>query len=154
MPVRAAGILLYKRDPAGFKVLLIHPGGPFYVRKDEGIWSVPKGIIASGEDVQNAALREFYEETGHQISGELMLLPEVRYGSGKRLTVFACEGDFDLASFKSNEFEIEWPPKSGMIKSFPEADRAGWFNADEAAIKILPAQRILLDAIQERIRKL
>ena len=147
MPVRAAGVLLYKNDEFGLKVLLIHPGGPYYIRKDEGIWSVPKGIIDPGEDVQVAACREFFEETGHRISGDLLLLPEVRYGSGKRLTVFASEGDLDLDSFKSNEFEMEWPPKSGRMQSFPEADKAGWFSMEEAALKILPAQRTVLEAL-------
>jgi predicted NUDIX family NTP pyrophosphohydrolase len=152
MPVLASGILLYREKEGKPEVLLIHPGGPFYKNKDAGIWSVPKGIRNPDEDPLVAAIREFSEETGAVPVGPYVELPEVRYGSGKRLTVFACRGDLDLKDFKSNEFELEWPPKSGKTALFPEADKAGWFDVDTARIKMLPAQQPLLPALLEILK--
>ena len=110
MPVRAAGILLYRIRDNATEVLLIHPGGPFYQKREEGIWSIPKGVIDSGEDPLSAAIREFREETGMKPEGPFVLLPEARYGSGKRLTAYACEGNFDPEQLISNSFSLEWPP--------------------------------------------
>ena len=153
MPVRAAGILLYRFRGELPEILLIHPGGPFYQKRNEGIWSVPKGLIDEGEAPESAAVREFYEETGMKPSGPFIPMPEVRYGSGKRLTVFACEGDFDTTKLISNTFTLEWPPKSGRFAEFPEVDKAGWFDLTEAAIRILPAQKILLTALPGLVQK-
>jgi predicted NUDIX family NTP pyrophosphohydrolase len=153
MPVRAAGVLLYRIRNNRTEVLLIHPGGPFYRKREEGIWSIPKGLMDAGEEPLNAAIREFMEETGMTPKGPFVMLPEVRYGSGKRLTAFASEGDFDPANLISNTFSLEWPPKSGKFVDFPEADRAGWFDLKEAAVRILPAQLILLNAVEEITKK-
>jgi predicted NUDIX family NTP pyrophosphohydrolase len=151
MPVLAAGILLYRVRAGEPEVLLIHPGGPFYKRKDEGIWSIPKGIISAGEDELTTAIREFSEETGMKPEGPFQLLPLVRYGSGKRLTAFACKGDFNVDLLKSNTFELEWPPGSGTKQAFPEADKAEWFGIPEARVKMLPAQLILLEALEKSL---
>jgi predicted NUDIX family NTP pyrophosphohydrolase len=151
MPVLAAGILLYRIRSGVVQVLLIHPGGPYYKRKDEGIWSVPKGLLSEGEEELTAAVREFEEETGMKPTGPFHLLPQVKYGSGKRLTVYACEGDFEVGQLRSNTFELEWPPGSGVKQEFPEADKAEWFELPEACVKMLPAQLILLDALKSKI---
>lgn len=145
MPPKAAGILLYRIRKDELEVLLVHPGGPYYKRIDDGIWSIPKGLYEPGEDPLDAARREFNEETGGTVSGPYKLLPEVKYSSGKRLTVYACKGEFELEQFKSNSFELEWPPGSGILQAFPEADRAGWFNIENAKQKILSAQVPLLE---------
>ena len=152
MPVLASGILLFREVECKPEVLLIHPGGPFYKNKDSGIWSVPKGIRNPDEDPLLAAIREFSEETGMTPAGPYIELPLVKYGSGKRLTVFACRGDLDLDEFKSNEFELEWPPKSGKTVLFPEADKAGWFDLESARVKMLPAQQPLLHALLEILK--
>lgn len=152
MPVLAAGILLYRRFDDSFEVLLIHPGGPYYKNKDEGIWSVPKGIIDPSADLLTNALREFEEETGMQPEGPFVLLPEVKYGSGKRLTVYACEGDLEVSMLHSNLFEMEWPPKSGKMCSFPEADRGAWYLPKKALEKMLPAQRSLISALENHLK--
>lgn len=153
MPVRAAGILLYRVRNSETEVLLIHPGGPFYRKREEGIWSIPKGLIDGAEDPLEAAIREFSEETGMKPDGPFVLLPEARYGSGKRLTAYACEGNFDPEKLVSNTFSLEWPPQSGKFSEFPEADRAAWYNLKEAFNRILPAQRILLDTLEELTKK-
>ena len=127
MPERSAGILMFRRTGGDPDVLLIHPGGPFWAKKDLGAWSVPKGLYEPGEEPWAAAQREFSEETGCVASGEPISLGEFKPGS-KLLTVYAVEGDFDLANFSSNLFSVEWPPKSGRMAEFPEADRAGWFS--------------------------
>jgi predicted NUDIX family NTP pyrophosphohydrolase len=140
---------MYRRAGADLEVLLVHPGGPYWRKKDEGSWSIPKGEIADGEDVEVAARREFMEETGATISGELDPLGEIRQRGGKRVIAFAVEGDVDLQNIKSNTFEIEWPPKGGRMQSFPEIDRAGWFDLPSARVKILEGQRPLLDRLAE-----
>jgi predicted NUDIX family NTP pyrophosphohydrolase len=150
MPQRSAGILLFRRTKGQAEVLLIHPGGPFWAKKDDGAWSIPKGLYEAGEDVLDAARREFLEETGYVPSGNLIPLGKFRPGS-KILTAFALEGDFDLANFRSNSFTMEWPPKSGRTQEFPEADRAGWFTLAEARRKILKGQLSVLDALRRHL---
>jgi predicted NUDIX family NTP pyrophosphohydrolase len=133
-------------------VLIVHPGGPFWARKDEGAWSIPKGEYAEGEDPQACALREFEEETGTALpEGELIELGTAKQRSGKVVTAWAAEGDLDADSIKSNEFEMEWPPRSGQMRSFPEVDRAGWFGLDEAAAKLNPAQAVFLDRLRGHV---
>ena len=127
MPKISAGILLYRKRPAGVEVLLVHPGGPFWRKKDEAAWSIPKGLAEDGEDLGAAARREFLEETGAVVSGEFIDLGAHRQPGGKTVVAFACEGDFDPARLSSNMFAMEWPPRSGRTTEFPEVDRAGWF---------------------------
>jgi predicted NUDIX family NTP pyrophosphohydrolase len=147
MVKRSAGILLYRRIRGSLQVLLIHPGGPYWQLKDAGAWSIPKGLIGVGEEPLLAAKREFREETGTTPQGAFVDLGEFRQPSGKRLTVWALQGDFDLDSFKSDEFQMEWPPRSARVKNFPEADRAEWFEIGDAARRITNGQRPILDAL-------
>ncbi len=140
--MRSAGILLYRRNSGGgIEVLLVHPGGPFWRKKDLGAWSIPKGEYAQGEEALAVARRELEEETGACVSGDFLALGEVVQRAGKTVTAFALEGDLDPATLRSNVFEIEWPPKSGRRQSFPEVDRAEWLSPEAAEQKILPAQR-------------
>ena len=148
MPLKSAGILMYKRTQAGLVVLLVHPGGPFWKNRDRRSWSLPKGEYLDGEDPEEAARREFAEETGQALEGDLTPLGEVRQKSGKRVTAFAVEGDFDPATLKSNNFEMEWPPKSGQLHSFPEIDRAEWFDIPTAREKVIEAQLQFLDRLE------
>jgi len=141
MPKRSAGILMYRRGGQGLELLLVHPGGPFWTRKDLGAWSIPKGEYAGSEDPLTVAVREFEEETGLRPRGEFAPLGELVQPGRKIVTAFALAGDFDPAMLKSNTFELEWPPKSGRKTSFPEVDRAAWFLPDQAREKILPGQR-------------
>jgi predicted NUDIX family NTP pyrophosphohydrolase len=141
MPKRSAGILMYRRGGQGLELLLVHPGGPFWARKDLGAWSIPKGEYSGSEDPLTVAVREFEEETGLRPLGEFAPLGEVVQPGRKVVTAFALEGDFDPAMLKSNTFELEWPPKSGRKTIFPEVDRAAWFSPDQACEKILPGQR-------------
>jgi predicted NUDIX family NTP pyrophosphohydrolase len=147
MPQRSAGILMWKRDRGTLRVLLVHPGGPFWARKDAGAWTIPKGEHADGEEPLAAAKREFAEELGVAPAGEFVPLGEIRQKGGKLVTAFAVEGDFDIGALVSNTFELEWPPRSGRKASFPEVDRAAWFTPDEARAKILDAQRELIDRL-------
>ena len=149
MPKRSAGILMYRRGAQGLELLLVHPGGPFWARKDLGAWSIPKGEYSEPEDPLAVALREFEEETGTQPRGELRPLGEVTQPGRKVVTAFALEGDFDPATLKSNTFELEWPPRSGRRASFPEVDRAEWFSPQIAREKILQGQRELIDRLLE-----
>jgi predicted NUDIX family NTP pyrophosphohydrolase len=153
MALKSAGVLLYKRENGALKVLLVHPGGPFWAKKDAGAWSIPKGEYAEGEDPEAAARREFEEELGVALAGELQPLGEAVQPSRKRVLAYACEGDLDVAAIRSNSFEIEWPPKSGRKQSFPEVDRAGWFTLDEARGKLLPGQRVFLEGLARLARK-
>lgn len=146
MPQRSAGILMFRRGDSSLEVLLIHPGGPFWAKKDLGAWSIPKGLYEPGENPLSAAKREFLEETGCNASGDCIPLGDFKAGS-KILTVFALEGDFDLSGFMSNTFSMEWPPKSGRMAEFPEADRAGWFDTNEAERRILKGQVPILRAL-------
>jgi len=135
---------MYRRTGPKLEVLLAHPGGPYWRRKDEGAWSIPKGEMDEGEDAEEAARREFAEETGVALVGPLQSLGEVRQRGGKRVLAFTVEGDVDVQTVKSNTFEIEWPPKGGRMQAFPEIDRAGWFSVAEANAKLLKGQRPLL----------
>lgn len=147
MPQVSAGILLYRRAAAGPEVFLVHPGGPYWARKDEGAWSVPKGLVDKGEDELACARREFKEETGFDVRGvgAERDLGSLRLPSGKRLHVWALEGDCDPAALRSNLFEMEWPPRSGRIGRFPEADRGEWFDQATALRRIAPGQRPVLE---------
>jgi len=149
---RSAGILLYRRGADGDReVLLVHPGGPFWTRKDLGAWSIPKGEHGDEEDPQACALRELEEETGVALdAGGLMDLGEVRQRGGKVVRAWACEGDLDVTRLVSNTFTMEWPPRSGRQQEFPEVDRAAWFGVDEARRRINPAQAAFLDRLEER----
>ncbi len=148
MPKRSAGLLLFKRTADGLRVFLVHPGGPFWTKRDTGSWSIPKGEYAQGEDARAVALREFEEETGTTLPpGELVPLGEVRQAGGKIVTAWAFEGDIDEEKIVSNTFEMIWPPRSGKRQSFPEIDRAAWFTLDEAAEKIIGGQRAFLERL-------
>jgi predicted NUDIX family NTP pyrophosphohydrolase len=151
MPKRSAGLILFRRLAGEIQVLLVHPGGPYFARKDAGAWSIPKGEYTHGEDPEAVALREFEEETGVRPPGHLLALGEVRQAGGKEVTAFTLEGDLDPDTLRSNLFAMEWPPRSGRLQSFPEVDRAGWFSLAEARIKILPAQAPLLDRLSEAV---
>jgi predicted NUDIX family NTP pyrophosphohydrolase len=141
MATRSAGILLHRSAKGGAEVLLVHPGGPFWVRKDLGAWSLPKGEVDEGEDPRACALREFAEELGTDPpSGALAELGSVKLKSGKHVLAFALSGDLDPATVRSNTFELEWPPRSGRTQSFPEIDRAEWFPLAAARAKLNPAQ--------------
>ncbi len=149
MPQRSAGILLYRRKPA-LELFLVHPGGPFWAKKDLGVWSIPKGLLNDGEDELQAARREFQEETGFVAGHDVLSLGEVKQPSGKTIVAWAVEGDCDPTSLISNTCSIEWPPRSGKQMEIPEVDRGAWFTLEEARRRILPGQIPLLD----RLRKL
>lgn len=149
---RSAGILLYRQLGSRLEVLIVHPGGPLWARRDLGAWSVPKGEYAPGEDPLAAARREFAEELGSPPPpGPVLDLGEVRLRSGKRVRAWALEGDLDAERISSNAFELEWPPRSGRTQLFPEVDRAGWFDLDEARRRLNPAQVQLLDRLQAAV---
>ena len=147
VPQVSAGILLYRRTDTGTQVFLVHPGGPYWARRDEGAWSVPKGLVDAGEDELAGARREFSEETGFDPppAGSERPLGSFRLPSGKRLQVWAAEGNCDPAALRSNLFEMEWPPRSGRTAQFQEVDRGGWFDESAALRKIVPGQRIVLE---------
>jgi predicted NUDIX family NTP pyrophosphohydrolase len=146
----SAGLLAFRRR-AEIEVLLAHPGGPFWAKKDDGVWTIPKGLAQGGDDLLATARREFTEETSFVAAGELIPLTPVKQKSGKIVHAWAFEADFDLAKFASNTFEIEWPPKSGKRKSFPEIDRVAYFTLLAAMTKILAYQQPLLLELQKRI---
>ncbi len=150
----SAGILLHRRRDGAAQVFLVHPGGPFWARKDLGAWSIPKGEYAQGEDPQAAALREFEEETGQRLHGELHSLKPCRQAGGKTVVAWALEGDCDAAAIRSNRFRMEWPPKSGREQEFPEVDCAAWFDLEEARRRILPSQTPLLDELERLLSDL
>lgn len=149
MATTSAGILMYHQGDAGVVVLLVHPGGPFWRNRDLGAWSVPKGELGDGEDLEAAARREFAEELGVEAKGPLQPLGQVRQSSKKSVMAYALEGELDVDSIKSNEIAIEWPPRSGRTILVPEIDRAEWFALPLAREKILPGQRPLLDRLEE-----
>ena len=151
MPKLSAGILLFRRRPAGVEVMLVHPGGPFWAKKDLGAWSIPKGLADEGEDLLEAAKREFGEETGMAVDGDFLELGAHKQAGGKIIVAWACEGDFDPAALKSNAFMIEWPPRSGRTAEFPEVDRAAWYSIDEAPMKIHKGQRPVIAVLVEKI---
>lgn len=148
MPKISAGLLLYRRRGAALEVLLVHPGGPFWAKKDEGAWSIPKGEAASVEDLPARARREFEEETGFAVDGAFQPLTPVRQAGGKIVYAWALEGDIDTAAIRSNRFSLEWPPRSGRIQEFPEVDRGEWFTLEMARRKINKGQLPLLDEIE------
>lgn len=148
MASKSAGIVAFRRKRKRIEVLLVHPGGPFWRNKDLGAWSIPKGEYDSGENPEDAARREFWEEVGVEITKELLSLGEVRQRGGKTVAAYAVESDVDIANFKSNSFEIEWPPRSGRRQTFPEVDRAEWFDLAAAYEKINAAQRTLLERLE------
>jgi predicted NUDIX family NTP pyrophosphohydrolase len=148
----SAGILLYRTAGGEPEVLLVHPGGPFWAKKDAGVWSIPKGEYEAGEDPLAAAAREFEEELGTASpDAGLVELGAVRQAGGKLVTAWAVEGDFDPAGLRSNSFSMEWPPRSGAIREFPEIDRAQWFPIAEARGRIVPAQAAFIDRLVERL---
>jgi len=155
MPVRtssrpqSAGLLLFRQMDGDLEVLLAHPGGPFWKRKDHGAWTIPKGLIASGESPLAAARREFAEETGHSPAGDAIPLGRATQPGGKVVHVWAIEADWDPADLASNTFEMEWPPRSGRRQSFPEIDRAAWFGVAEARERILKGQALFIDRLLE-----
>jgi predicted NUDIX family NTP pyrophosphohydrolase len=144
----SAGILLYRWGPEGLQVLLVHPGGPYWKKRDAGAWQIPKGKIDEGEQLLDAALREFEEELGVAPRGEPRALTRIRQASGKWVDAFAIEGELDCDAIVSNMFEMEWPPRSGRMESFPEIDRARWFTLREARDKMLASQLPLLDELE------
>ena len=150
----SAGLLLCRRRER-LEFLLVHPGGPFFARRDRGVWSIPKGLLEAGEDPLATACREFEEETGFALPSRDALdyldLGEIEQRGGKRVLGFAALGDVDPALLRSNRFELEWPPHSGRMQSFPEVDRAGWFDITSAAEKINPAQLALLERALARL---
>ena len=149
MPKRSAGLLVYRRAGAGLEVLLVHPGGPYWARKDDGAWSLPKGEYEEGEEPLEVALREFSEElgTGPPDANAAVDLGELRQPGGKLVRAWAVEGDLDVTAITSNTFEMEWPPHSGRTGEFPEVDRAGWFDLDTARRKLLRGQTGFLDRL-------
>jgi predicted NUDIX family NTP pyrophosphohydrolase len=150
---RSAGILLHRPGIEGTEVLLVHPGGPFWARKDVGAWSIPKGEVDENEDPRACALREFAEETGAQLPNRALdELGGVTLKSGKQVLAYAVAGDLDPATMRSNTFELEWPPRSGRTQSFPEVDRAEWFPLDAARAKLNPAQAELIDRLETLLR--
>jgi predicted NUDIX family NTP pyrophosphohydrolase len=151
MPKHSAGIVLYRRGSDGLEVLLVHPGGPFWARKDDGAWSIPKGEVEEGEEPLSVALREFEEELGvpAPVSREaLVALGTIRQKAGKVVAAWCGAGDFDPSSLGSSTFSIEWPPRSGRMKEFPEVDRACWYGLAEARIKLIEAQAELIDRLE------
>ncbi len=145
MPERSAGLLLFRRAGPGVEFFLVHPGGPFWAKKDEAAWSIPKGLVEEGEDALSAARREVAEETGFVVDGEFLALGEFRQPGGKRISAWAVAFDADPATLTSNTFVMEWPPRSGRMREFPEVDRGAWFTPVEARRKIHKGQRAILE---------
>jgi predicted NUDIX family NTP pyrophosphohydrolase len=148
---KSAGLLPFRETATGLEVLLVHPGGPFWAKKDDGSWSIPKGEFADGEEPLAAAKREFEEELGVQPVGDFIPLTPIRQPSGKLVFVWAVRSDFDPSTLKSNTFSMEWPPKSGRQREFPEVDQAAWFDVEAARRKILKGQEPFLDQLIARL---
>jgi predicted NUDIX family NTP pyrophosphohydrolase len=148
---QSAGILLYRIISGRVEVFLVHPGGPFWVKKDDGAWSIPKGEFAEGEEPLEAAKREFQEETGSSVEGTFTPLNPVKQPGGKTVYAWAVDGDIDAGTIRSNTFSIEWPKGSAKTKSFPEIDRADWFDLDTAKVKILKGQLGLLEQLSRKL---
>lgn len=153
MPKRSAGLLMYRHRDNALEVFLVHPGGPFWAKKDLGAWTIPKGEYTDEEEPLAAALREFREETGFTAEGDFLPLGEIRQAGGKLVTVWALEGDCDPTALVSIPFEMEWPPRSGQRASFPEVDRGAWFALQEAHTHILASQQPILDRLAKRVRQ-
>ena len=153
MAKRSAGLLLYRESDSEPEVLLVHPGGPFWAKRDAGAWSIPKGEYEEGEDPLACALREFEEETGTALSPKRVTeLGSIRQKGGKLVSAWAAEGDLDADAIASNTFTMEWPPRSERMAEFPEIDRAGWFGPAEAREKLVPAQAEFIDRLLDRLR--
>jgi predicted NUDIX family NTP pyrophosphohydrolase len=152
MPKRSAGLLMYRRSNGPLEVFLIHPGGPYWAKKDKGAWAVPKGEYGKEEDPLAAAVREFREETGFTAAGEFVPLGSIRQTSGKIVAAWAVEGDCDPARLVSNRCQIEWPPRSGRLLEIPEVDQGRWFGIPEARKSIRKDQEPLLDRVLESLR--
>jgi predicted NUDIX family NTP pyrophosphohydrolase len=148
MPKTSAGLLLFRDTPHGLQVLLAHPGGPLWAKKDAGAWTIPKGEIDDGEDPLAAARREFEEELGQPVEGAFIPLGEIRQAGGKRVIAWAVRAEFDPTSLSSNVFSLEWPPRSGRQQQFPEVDRVEWFDTATARRKLLPSQLPLLERLE------
>jgi len=148
---RSAGILVFRRAPE-LEVFLVHPGGPFWAKKDIGVWTIPKGEYDDGEEPLAAARREFEEETGSAAEGQFLALGEVKQSGGKVVTAWALERDLDPGAIRSNTFSMEWPPRSGKMREFPEIDRAAWFSLTEAREKLIAAQTAFLDRLERLAR--
>ncbi len=153
MPKRSAGLLMYRYRDSVLEVFLVHPGGPFWAKKDLGAWSIPKGEYGPGETPLEAARREFGEETACPAAGELLALTPLRQPSGKVVAAWAFEGDCDPEASRSNTFSLEWPPGSGRQVEFPEVDRAAWFSLEDAKNKILPGQAGFLEELEQLLRQ-
>lgn len=151
MSIKSAGILLYHVSNGQLRVFLVHPGGPFWSRKDRGAWSIPKGVYDDSEDPLDAAKREFREETGKAVEGMMIDLGEIKQPSRKLVRAWACEGHLDATKMVSNLFELEWPPRSGKIKQFPEVDKGEWFEIDVARQKILKGQADFIDRLLAKL---
>ena len=150
LSIQSAGLLLYRRREGKLEVLLVHPGGPFWRKRDDGAWSIPKGELAENEAGIEVARREFHEELGVPApDGEVTALGAVRQAGGKVVEAWAASGEVDVTRLTSNEFELEWPPRSGRMQRFPEVDRAAWFDLEAARRKLLPAQRQFIDRLEE-----
>jgi predicted NUDIX family NTP pyrophosphohydrolase len=150
MPKRSAGLLLFRRS-TDLEIFLVHPGGPFWARKDDGAWSLPKGEYSENEDAFSAAKREFQEETGISVDGDFLPLGELRQPGGKLITAWALEKDVDPSLIKSNPFSMEWPPKSGKTQDFPEVDRAAWFPVPLALTKLLKGQVAFINRLMKKL---
>jgi predicted NUDIX family NTP pyrophosphohydrolase len=153
MAKTSAGLLLYRKGEDGLEIFLIHPGGPFWSKKDIGAWSIPKGEIEPEEDPLDAARREFREETGFSMEGPFLRLTPRRQNSGKTVHAWAVEGDVDPSAVSSVTFTLEWPPRSGKQREFPEVDRAGWFSIMQAREKILPGQAGFLEELEQLLAR-
>ncbi len=148
---QSAGILLFRKNKSDLEVFLVHPGGPFWKNKDEGVWSIPKGELNENEESLPAAIREFFEETGVSLSGDFIPLNPVLLKSGKKVFAWALEKDIDAETILSNNFEMEWPPKSGSMQSFPEVDRGEWFTVAQAKKKINGMQVAFINELENKI---
>jgi predicted NUDIX family NTP pyrophosphohydrolase len=147
----SAGVALYRRTETRIEVFLVHMGGPFWAKKDDGAWTFPKGEYDEGEDPLTAARREFHEETGFDVEGDFVPLDPIKQRGGKTIRLWAIEGDCDAAAIRSGTFSLEWPPRSGRRQEFPEVDRAGWFAPDDAKRKLVPAQAAFVDQLARMI---
>jgi len=152
LSAQSAGLVLYRKRDGKLEVLLVHPGGPYWQKRDDGAWSIPKGELGENEAGVEVARREFQEELGVPApDGELTTLGTVRQAGGKIVHAWAAPGDVDVTRLRSNTFEVEWPPRSHRMQRFPEVDRAGWFDLDAARRKVLPAQRSFIDRLEEQL---
>jgi predicted NUDIX family NTP pyrophosphohydrolase len=152
MSKTSAGLMMYRQRAQTIEVLLVHPGGPHWAKKDDGAWSIPKGEYESGEEPLTAAIREFYEETGLEAHGPFIPLNPIKQFGGKLVSAWAFDGDCDPAAVRSNLFSMEWPPRSGCLVQFPEVDRAAWFDLDTAARKILKGQGGLVEELRSLLK--